>query len=307
MSRGLKTEFLGVTFRSRVEAQWAVFFTALGLKWEYEPKTFEVAGTTYTPDFYLADSNTWVEVKNDEWDLEERKFYKYAEAVATVLSDSQGLVFLGGYTVGGYGLEIETGRPMHRMLVKDELSPTGAAYCYSVFEESGPKPLEETRKRLHTDTFEEEGFNWIAVRYRKTRIMPATVKSAYGIKADTLLDCNPRNVARREQNVSGLTDARINGVLVMLTDFKKNYSPDISWKLYSASQTKSRKKEWHIIGSQGVKVYELREIEKYLLQLYAAHDLPLPVKRLEYRNKPGYVPYLEGRLATLSDTVRKIA
>lgn len=41
----------GVTFRSRLEARWAVFFTSCGLRWEYEPEGFDTDHGAYLPDF----------------------------------------------------------------------------------------------------------------------------------------------------------------------------------------------------------------------------------------------------------------
>lgn len=38
----IETMYGGCRFRSRLEARWAVFFTRLGLDWEYEPQGFEV-------------------------------------------------------------------------------------------------------------------------------------------------------------------------------------------------------------------------------------------------------------------------
>ena len=50
----IETEYKGYKFRSRLEARWAVFFDAIGAKWEYEPEGFELAdGTRYLPDFLL--------------------------------------------------------------------------------------------------------------------------------------------------------------------------------------------------------------------------------------------------------------
>lgn len=46
---GVETKVLGTTFRSRLEARWALMFTALGWDWEYEP--FDADG--YIPDFIL--------------------------------------------------------------------------------------------------------------------------------------------------------------------------------------------------------------------------------------------------------------
>lgn len=54
MHRAIETRYRGYRFRSRLEARWAVFFDALGLKWEYEPEGFELpGGGRYLPDFLL--------------------------------------------------------------------------------------------------------------------------------------------------------------------------------------------------------------------------------------------------------------
>lgn len=55
-------------FRSSWEANLARYYNYLGIKWEYEPKTFIFTNITrgsvsYTPDFYLPEEDKWVEVK----------------------------------------------------------------------------------------------------------------------------------------------------------------------------------------------------------------------------------------------------
>ena len=48
----IETYYNGYRFRSRLEARWAVFFDALGVKWEYEPEGFDLGGGIYyLPDF----------------------------------------------------------------------------------------------------------------------------------------------------------------------------------------------------------------------------------------------------------------
>lgn len=94
--KAIETEYDGHLFRSRLEARWAVFFNALGVKYEYEPEGFELpSGKRYLPDFKVKCHGTrgdcsddltfdlWIEVKgdmskgdldrikefsNDEWD-----------------------------------------------------------------------------------------------------------------------------------------------------------------------------------------------------------------------------------------------
>jgi hypothetical protein len=70
----IETEFKGCLFRSRLEARWAVFFDAIGMEWEYEKEGFEKRlsedeTVRYLPDFYLPNSETWVEVKASESEL----------------------------------------------------------------------------------------------------------------------------------------------------------------------------------------------------------------------------------------------
>lgn len=63
--KAIDTEYNGMVFRSRLEARWAVFFDAAGIKYEYEPEGFEYHGYRYLPDFYLPELDTYVEVKPD--------------------------------------------------------------------------------------------------------------------------------------------------------------------------------------------------------------------------------------------------
>lgn len=56
----------GRRFRSRLEARWAVFFTEIGLSWEYEPEGFDIDGLAYLPDFRVWTPQgmpAWYEVK----------------------------------------------------------------------------------------------------------------------------------------------------------------------------------------------------------------------------------------------------
>lgn len=62
--KAIPTRYAGCFFRSRLEARWAVFWDALGVKWEYEPEGFVLAGGgPYLPDFWLPQVRMWAEVK----------------------------------------------------------------------------------------------------------------------------------------------------------------------------------------------------------------------------------------------------
>ena len=54
----IDTHYNGHLFRSRLEARWAVFFDALGIKYRYEPEGYRLPnGMAYLPDFFLPEIN----------------------------------------------------------------------------------------------------------------------------------------------------------------------------------------------------------------------------------------------------------
>lgn len=66
--KAIETYYNGYKFRSRLEARWAVFFDACGIKYEYEPEGYEMDGVRYLPDFRLSnisniDDDLFIEVK----------------------------------------------------------------------------------------------------------------------------------------------------------------------------------------------------------------------------------------------------
>jgi hypothetical protein len=90
--RAIETRYAGCHFRSRLEARWAVFFDAVGWRWQYEPEGYwcqwrlrlSNKAFAYLPDFYLPDKNAFVEVKGQMDDFELDRF---CNAVAS-LTDS---------------------------------------------------------------------------------------------------------------------------------------------------------------------------------------------------------------------------
>lgn len=61
----IRTRYDGHIFRSKLEACWAVFFDAAGIRYVYEQEGYEQewSGKKYLPDFYLPDLDFHVEVK----------------------------------------------------------------------------------------------------------------------------------------------------------------------------------------------------------------------------------------------------
>jgi len=90
MIKAIETQYKGYRFRSRLEARWAVFFDALGIKWEYEPEGFEYQEENetfrYLPDFYLPELSAWAEIKPDTPDD-----YNRRKHLAFVLNEQSNL------------------------------------------------------------------------------------------------------------------------------------------------------------------------------------------------------------------------
>ena len=83
--KAIETQYKGYRGRSRLEARWAVFFDALGVKWEYEKEGFDCGEYGYyLPDFYLPECPLWIEVKGQKpTDNEESKAWKVSDGPDT--------------------------------------------------------------------------------------------------------------------------------------------------------------------------------------------------------------------------------
>lgn len=59
----IPTTYAGVTFRSRTEARWAVFFDQLDIPWDYEPEGYQLKAGWYAPDFWLPSHEMFFELR----------------------------------------------------------------------------------------------------------------------------------------------------------------------------------------------------------------------------------------------------
>jgi hypothetical protein len=71
--KAIATACDGHRFRSRAEARWAVFFNAIGLRYEYEKEGFDLDGVWYLPDFFLPEIGYWLEVKGADPSMDETR------------------------------------------------------------------------------------------------------------------------------------------------------------------------------------------------------------------------------------------
>ena len=84
--KSIQTEYKGYLFRSRLEARWAVFFDACGVRWEYEPEGYDLGdGIYYLPDFLLHGvdgrdgGDLYVEVKGNMTPADAEKILRFVE------------------------------------------------------------------------------------------------------------------------------------------------------------------------------------------------------------------------------------
>lgn len=89
----IPTTYKGYRFRSRLEARWAVFFSALNTPWEYEREGFDLrAAGRYLPDFWLPEAGLWLEIKGQAPSDTE---YQKVAALASAQPDNNVLMAIG--------------------------------------------------------------------------------------------------------------------------------------------------------------------------------------------------------------------
>jgi hypothetical protein len=86
--KSLPTYYKGITFRSRLEARWAIILNQLGIAWEYEPEAIVIEGYgesdfSYLPDFYLPAADAFLEVKGNLELKDIPKTLQIAHAITT--------------------------------------------------------------------------------------------------------------------------------------------------------------------------------------------------------------------------------
>jgi hypothetical protein len=81
---GRKIKYKDMWMRSSWEVAYAKYLDKQGTKWLYESKTFNLGGCTYTPDFYLSEIDTYIEIKGWWRDNAKNKFYLFKEKYPNV-------------------------------------------------------------------------------------------------------------------------------------------------------------------------------------------------------------------------------
>lgn len=74
-----RIEHKGHVFRSSYEVRCADALDRKGIKWEYEPRRFDLGDCTYLPDFYLPEQGVYWEVKGWLGPNSQRKINRFRE------------------------------------------------------------------------------------------------------------------------------------------------------------------------------------------------------------------------------------
>jgi len=69
--------YKNIWFRSNWEMWFAQWLILSNIKWKYEPKTFDLGNTTYTPDFYLSKFDIYIEIKGYKSNIFNKKIKKF--------------------------------------------------------------------------------------------------------------------------------------------------------------------------------------------------------------------------------------
>lgn len=142
----IETKYKGYRFRSRLEARWAVFFDALGVKWEYEKEGYDLGEAGwYLPDFWLPEQQVIVEIKPGvPGGVEARKVIVLNE----VLSADRERAFAAGEDGETEGDELDT--TWRVWVFAGEPYAVGADVRYQVLIPWGPDHLSgETKLESH--------------------------------------------------------------------------------------------------------------------------------------------------------------
>ncbi len=55
--------YKNIYFKSSYEYKYALYLDKNNIKWQYEAKSFDLGNTSYRPDFYLSETDEWIEIK----------------------------------------------------------------------------------------------------------------------------------------------------------------------------------------------------------------------------------------------------
>jgi hypothetical protein len=77
-------KYKNICMHSSWEVAYAKYLDQNNIKWQYEPKAFDLGNTTYRPDFYLSEKDVYIEIKGFWRDDALRKFKLFQELYSNI-------------------------------------------------------------------------------------------------------------------------------------------------------------------------------------------------------------------------------
>ncbi len=149
MIQAIETHYKGYRFRSRLEARYAIFFDALGIKWLYENEGYKLPSGYYLPDFWFPEYEMHAEVKGQnptahEWQLC-KELCESTESDVVVLD---GLPSSQNYW--GWGWMVYAGYIQDdKFYPKEDPSQNHSAECAYVFNSKGTFRWHKKQTPIH--------------------------------------------------------------------------------------------------------------------------------------------------------------
>jgi hypothetical protein len=98
VTHGKYGTYKNIYMRSTWEIKFAKWLDKQNISWKYEPKTFKLGVTSYTPDFYLPKQRLYIEIKGfwrEDAILKVELFYRLYPTIKLNIYEKHDLVQLG--------------------------------------------------------------------------------------------------------------------------------------------------------------------------------------------------------------------
>jgi len=81
--------YKGIRMKMGWEPKVAKYLRMNNIKWQYEPKTFKFKNYTYTPDFYLPETDMYIEIKGYWYEKSKQKYLNFKRKYGNIMLFNQ--------------------------------------------------------------------------------------------------------------------------------------------------------------------------------------------------------------------------
>lgn len=130
MITAVQTTHNGYRFRSRLEARWAVFFSALNVRYDYEHEGFDYGDGKYLPDFHLPELRCYAEIKPRMVALDDPGYVRALVVQSLISVQGVALYIICGNPWPGEYTVIRPAMPGEFTHCRFAIQPITRALCY---------------------------------------------------------------------------------------------------------------------------------------------------------------------------------